>query len=334
MHSFIHILQHCCIGLHCVLARCTNELAVYGMMVIVLAHLVSVMPVLQCMTSPQSSCFPPIAHYLAPPLAVSLGFIIRLTLRVELTQAVAVEVAVPVRSLLHITGLRIVSVLSLPAVPVSVADRRRRVIHYSFVNNQPEPACRKRSADAHLLSEEKECPAALIRACSNQRLWSLESSSMNHVMIGLSRGRGFTSAALSLMYRCASESIFKWVVNTMAALELIRKIKLSARDGLNKAMNACVCLCVYVCVWFVCLCLLLSPPNHVRFGLKSPILASWFLQPKQRRMNMDFSQLHTYTPPQCAPENTGYTYSLRWDGFRPSGRWHFSSPPPVLCVSR
>uniref|UniRef100_A0A3Q4G4G7 Sad1 and UNC84 domain containing 1b n=1 Tax=Neolamprologus brichardi TaxID=32507 RepID=A0A3Q4G4G7_NEOBR len=25
---------------------------------------------------------------------------------------------------------------------------------------------------------------------------------------------------------------------------------------------------------------------------------------------MDFSQLHTYTPPQCAPENTGYTYSL------------------------
>lgn len=28
---------------------------------------------------------------------------------------------------------------------------------------------------------------------------------------------------------------------------------------------------------------------------------------------MDFSQLHTYTPPQCAPENTGYTYSLRWD---------------------
>ncbi|XP_074512804.1 SUN domain-containing protein 1 isoform X1 [Sebastes fasciatus] len=33
-------------------------------------------------------------------------------------------------------------------------------------------------------------------------------------------------------------------------------------------------------------------------------------QSKQRRMNMDFSQLHTYTPPQCAPENTGYTYSL------------------------
>ncbi|KAM9843701.1 SUN domain-containing protein 1 [Aulostomus maculatus] len=31
---------------------------------------------------------------------------------------------------------------------------------------------------------------------------------------------------------------------------------------------------------------------------------------KQRRMTMDFSQLHTYMPPQCAPENTGYTYSL------------------------
>ncbi|XP_033886734.2 SUN domain-containing protein 1 isoform X5 [Acipenser ruthenus] len=25
---------------------------------------------------------------------------------------------------------------------------------------------------------------------------------------------------------------------------------------------------------------------------------------------MDFSRLHTYTPPQCVPENTGYTYSL------------------------
>ncbi|XP_028268304.1 SUN domain-containing protein 1 isoform X6 [Parambassis ranga] len=31
---------------------------------------------------------------------------------------------------------------------------------------------------------------------------------------------------------------------------------------------------------------------------------------EQRRMTMDFSHLHTYTPPQCAPENTGYTYSL------------------------
>ncbi|XP_041133670.1 SUN domain-containing protein 1-like isoform X2 [Polyodon spathula] len=27
-------------------------------------------------------------------------------------------------------------------------------------------------------------------------------------------------------------------------------------------------------------------------------------------MTMDFSRLHTYTPPQCIPENTGYTYSL------------------------
>ncbi|NXA38530.1 SUN1 protein, partial [Eudromia elegans] len=25
---------------------------------------------------------------------------------------------------------------------------------------------------------------------------------------------------------------------------------------------------------------------------------------------MDFSRLHTYTPPQCVPENTGYTYAL------------------------
>nr|XP_015215233.1 PREDICTED: SUN domain-containing protein 1 isoform X6 [Lepisosteus oculatus] len=27
-------------------------------------------------------------------------------------------------------------------------------------------------------------------------------------------------------------------------------------------------------------------------------------------MTMDFSRLHIYTPPQCVPENTGYTYSL------------------------
>ncbi|XP_075880330.1 SUN domain-containing protein 1 isoform X7 [Nelusetta ayraudi] len=31
---------------------------------------------------------------------------------------------------------------------------------------------------------------------------------------------------------------------------------------------------------------------------------------KHRGVKMDFSQLHTYTPPQCAPDNTGYTYSL------------------------
>uniref|UniRef100_A0A8C0DYB4 Sad1 and UNC84 domain containing 1 n=1 Tax=Balaenoptera musculus TaxID=9771 RepID=A0A8C0DYB4_BALMU len=28
-------------------------------------------------------------------------------------------------------------------------------------------------------------------------------------------------------------------------------------------------------------------------------------------VNMDFSRLHMYTPPQCVPENTGYTYALR-----------------------
>ncbi|XP_043090722.1 SUN domain-containing protein 1 isoform X2 [Puntigrus tetrazona] len=28
------------------------------------------------------------------------------------------------------------------------------------------------------------------------------------------------------------------------------------------------------------------------------------------RITMDFSRLHTYTPPQCTPDNTGYTYSL------------------------
>ncbi|OWK11467.1 hypothetical protein Celaphus_00007381, partial [Cervus elaphus hippelaphus] len=27
-------------------------------------------------------------------------------------------------------------------------------------------------------------------------------------------------------------------------------------------------------------------------------------------VSMDFSRLHTYTPPQCVPENTGYTYAL------------------------
>lgn len=28
------------------------------------------------------------------------------------------------------------------------------------------------------------------------------------------------------------------------------------------------------------------------------------------KRNMDFSHLHTYAPPQCAPDNTGYTYAL------------------------
>ncbi|KAK2916778.1 hypothetical protein Q8A67_001152 [Cirrhinus molitorella] len=31
---------------------------------------------------------------------------------------------------------------------------------------------------------------------------------------------------------------------------------------------------------------------------------------RAHRITMDFSRLHTYTPPQCTPDNTGYTYSL------------------------
>nr|XP_046270289.1 SUN domain-containing protein 1 isoform X2 [Scatophagus argus] len=60
--------------------------------------------------------------------------------------------------------------------------------------------------------------------------------------------------------------------HSVAELELIHGTNLSARDRLNKA-------------------------EHAFFS-------------ERRRMTMDFSQLHTYTPPQCAPENTGYTYSL------------------------
>jgi len=33
---------------------------------------------------------------------------------------------------------------------------------------------------------------------------------------------------------------------------------------------------------------------------------------RAQRITMDFSPLHTYTPPHCTPDNTGYTYSLRW----------------------
>lgn len=81
---------------------------------------------------------------------------------------------------------------------------------------------------------------------------------------------------------------------------------LSRRDGLNNAAKA-VFLSVHGTVCFAsstCFsCLLL---------LKSAVLLHPRLsQSKHRRVKMDFSQLHTYTPPQCAPENTGYTYSLR-----------------------
>ncbi|XP_048043891.1 SUN domain-containing protein 1 isoform X5 [Megalobrama amblycephala] len=31
---------------------------------------------------------------------------------------------------------------------------------------------------------------------------------------------------------------------------------------------------------------------------------------RAQRITMDFSRLHTYTPPHCTPDNTGYTYSL------------------------
>ncbi|KAJ7989345.1 hypothetical protein DPEC_G00303570 [Dallia pectoralis] len=46
-------------------------------------------------------------------------------------------------------------------------------------------------------------------------------------------------------------------------------------------------------------------PSAVGLGLRTLVLS-----PSNRRMTMDYSRLHTYTPPQCAPENTGYTYSL------------------------
>ncbi|XP_077172144.1 SUN domain-containing protein 1-like isoform X1 [Paroedura picta] len=38
-----------------------------------------------------------------------------------------------------------------------------------------------------------------------------------------------------------------------------------------------------------------------------PLLAVWF-----ETVNMDFSHLHTYAPPQYVPDNTGYTYSLSY----------------------
>lgn len=75
-------------------------------------------------------------------------------------------------------------------------------------------------------------------------------------------------------------------------------------------------LCFWVCMKvFFCFVFFASFPCFPMSALAKASLLhpSWLLQSKHRRMNMDFSQLHTYTPPQCAPENTGYTYSLRWD---------------------
>ncbi|XP_029075847.1 SUN domain-containing protein 1 isoform X6 [Monodon monoceros] len=45
------------------------------------------------------------------------------------------------------------------------------------------------------------------------------------------------------------------------------------------------------------------------FSIAAPALSSIF-QVCFETVNMDFSRLHMYTPPQCVPENTGYTYAL------------------------
>ncbi|XP_006504830.1 SUN domain-containing protein 1 isoform X19 [Mus musculus] len=46
-------------------------------------------------------------------------------------------------------------------------------------------------------------------------------------------------------------------------------------------------------------------PGRCGRGLRRRREAAW-----SETVNMDFSRLHTYTPPQCVPENTGYTYAL------------------------
>ncbi|XP_052023453.1 SUN domain-containing protein 1 isoform X2 [Apodemus sylvaticus] len=46
-------------------------------------------------------------------------------------------------------------------------------------------------------------------------------------------------------------------------------------------------------------------PGRRGRGLRRRREAAW-----SETVNMDFSRLHTYTPPQCVPENTGYTYAL------------------------
>ncbi|XP_033050341.1 SUN domain-containing protein 1 isoform X12 [Trachypithecus francoisi] len=43
----------------------------------------------------------------------------------------------------------------------------------------------------------------------------------------------------------------------------------------------------------------------MKFLFESNIYYVWF-----EVVNMDFSRLHMYSPPQCVPENTGYTYAL------------------------
>ncbi|XP_076779562.1 SUN domain-containing protein 1 isoform X8 [Arvicanthis niloticus] len=46
-------------------------------------------------------------------------------------------------------------------------------------------------------------------------------------------------------------------------------------------------------------------PGRRGRGLRRRREAAW-----SETVNMDFSRLHTYAPPQCVPENTGYTYAL------------------------
>ncbi|XP_045316646.1 SUN domain-containing protein 1 isoform X15 [Leopardus geoffroyi] len=47
-----------------------------------------------------------------------------------------------------------------------------------------------------------------------------------------------------------------------------------------------------------------------RTTLRSRVTRSSNRASQYETVTMDFSRLHMYTPPQCAPENTGYTYAL------------------------
>lgn len=101
----------------------------------------------------------------------------------------------------------------------------------------------------------------------------------------------------------------------------------SPEDGLNCRLCA-HCMHAFVGVTSSVYALCTGTPITrwvVSAGLGvSFFLCACFLQ-RDQQPTMDFSRLHTYTPPHCTPDNTGYTYSLRWDYKRPNHSSWFSN---------
>ncbi len=169
-------------------------------------------------------------------------------------------------------------------------------------------------------------------------MWSVTSCLIINIRWSVSTLKSTVYYERVAVYTFTTSFVFSHLYATKLNLFLCCWSGFLPEAGWTADRCVCVCsLCVHAFMGVTVIFMHWSHTHHhtLAVAVVWEVCSSHLVWSSQRgqRITMDFSHLHTYTPPQCTPDNTGYTYSLRWDHCENEeaiAGWNYSTLPKCI----